>query len=85
MLRSSHRMRFVKKLFLKISQNSLETPMSKSLFNKVAYFRPATLLKRGSCEFVIYHLRWLLLNASLHYNAVSVEHRKALKEGKTLV
>ena len=36
---------FCKNLFLKISQNSQETPMPESLFNKVAGW-PATLLKK---------------------------------------
>ena len=37
-----------KSMLLKISQNSQETPMSESFFNKVAGCRPATLLKRES-------------------------------------
>ena len=37
-----------KKMLLIISQNSQETPVSESLFNKVAGLRPATLSKRDS-------------------------------------
>ena len=39
---------FVKKVFLKISQNSQENTMSESFFNKVADLKPATVLKRDS-------------------------------------
>ena len=37
-----------KSMFLKISQNSRETPMLESFFDKVVNCRPATLLKRDS-------------------------------------
>ena len=37
--RSSHRRCFIAKLFLKISQNSQETSMTESLFNKAAGLR----------------------------------------------
>ena len=43
----------VKKLFLKISQNSQEnTCVRASFFNKVASLRPATLLKKETLEHV---------------------------------
>ena len=42
----------VKKEFLEISQNSQENNCARvSFFNKVAGLRPATLLKKFSCEF----------------------------------
>ena len=39
-------MRSVKKFFLKILQNSQETPVPDSLFSKVTGLSPATLLKK---------------------------------------
>ena len=39
---------FLKKLFLQISQNHMETPASESLSNKFVCLKPATLLKRDS-------------------------------------
>ena len=70
----------VKKMFLEISQNSQEnTCASVSLFNKVAYLRPANLLKKRlwrwcfpvgfskflKTSFFIEHLWWLLLHLLL--------------------
>ena len=49
MLWSSHQMCSVKKVFVEISQNSLENTCAKvSFFNKVAGLRSATLLKKDS-------------------------------------
>ena len=41
---------FVKKVFLKISQNSQENTVPESVFNKTACLRPATLLKKRLCH-----------------------------------
>ena len=47
-VRSSRPEVFLKKTFLKISQNSLENTYARVFSNKVASLRPATLLKRDS-------------------------------------
>ena len=39
----------LKKALLKISQNSRGITCARAFFNKVAIWRPVTLLKRGSC------------------------------------
>ena len=65
----------MKKVLLKLSQNSQESTSKSLFFNKVAVLRPSTLFKKKtlalefSCEFAKFlktpifkeHLRWLLL------------------------
>ena len=76
------RMCSVKKVILKISQNSQENTCARvSFFNKVASLRPATLLKKRlwhrcfpvnfakslRTPFLTEHLRWLLLCSEIYH------------------